>query len=99
MLLVYQAKLLLFVGTFNLRPNALPQGFIRDLADQIVNCCHPNALMTLKEYLIDYASPDTKRLGDELIGRELDVITNPVVRENCEKYLSRIESGERDFRF
>ena len=66
---------------------------------QIVNCCHPNALMTLKEYLIDYASPDTKRLGDELIGRELDVITNPVVRENCEKYLSRIESGERDFRF
>ena len=66
---------------------------------QIVNCCHPNALMTLKEYLIDYASADTKRIGDELIAKELDVITNPVVRENCEKSLARIEGGERDFRF
>ncbi|MBR1636072.1 MAG: [Lachnospiraceae bacterium] len=66
---------------------------------QIVNCCHPNALMTLKEYLIDYASADTKRIGDALIAKELDVITNPVVRENCEKYLARIEGGERDFRF
>ncbi len=66
---------------------------------QIVNCCHPNALMTLKEYLIDYASAGTKEIGDALIKKELDVITNPVVRENCEKYLSRIENGERDFRF
>lgn len=66
---------------------------------QIVNCCHPNALMTLKEYLMDYASPDTKRLGDELIAKELDVITNPTVRKNCIEWLGRIAEGERDFRF
>lgn len=66
---------------------------------QIVNCCHPNALMTLKEYLEDYASPETKEIGDALIARELDVITNPVVREKCEAYLNNIHTGKRDFRF
>ncbi len=66
---------------------------------QIVNCCHPNALMTLKEYLEDYASPETKALGDALITRELDVITNPKVREKCEAYLGDIQNGQRDFRF
>ena len=57
---------------------------------QIVNCCHPNALMTLKEYLEDYASPETKAVGDKLIEKELDVITNPKVREKVEEYLSLI---------
>lgn len=66
---------------------------------QIVNCCHPNALMTLKEYLEDYASPETKKLGDQLIKKELDVITNPKVREKCEDYLNNIHEGKRDFRF
>ncbi len=66
---------------------------------QIVNCCHPNALMTLKEYLMDYAEPETKRIGEALITNELDVITNPTVRENCEKWLGAIANGERDFRF
>lgn len=66
---------------------------------QIVNCCHPNALMTLKEYLEDYASPQTRKVGDALIEKEMDVITNPVVRERVEDYLNHIHEGRRDFRF
>lgn len=66
---------------------------------QIVNCCHPNALMTLKEYLEDYASPQTRKVGDALIEKEMDVITNPVVREKVEDYLNHIHEGRRDFRF
>ena len=66
---------------------------------QIVNCCHPNALMTLKEYLEDYASPETKAVGDALIQKELNVITNPVVKEKVIDYLEHIHEGKRDFRF
>ena len=66
---------------------------------QIVNCCHPNALMTLKEYLEDYASEDTKRIGEALIQKELGVITNPTVREKCAEYIENIHLGQRDFRF
>ena len=66
---------------------------------QIVNCCHPNALMTLKEYLEDYASPDTKAIGDELIKRELTVIPNEKVRAKATEYIENIHEGRRDFRF
>ena len=66
---------------------------------QIVNCCHPNALMTLKEYLEDYASPDTKVIGDELIKRELTVIPNEKVRAKATEYIENIHEGRRDFRF
>ncbi|MCR5618396.1 MAG: [FeFe] hydrogenase H-cluster radical SAM maturase HydG [Clostridiales bacterium] len=66
---------------------------------QIQNCCHPNALLTLKEYLNDYASPDTKRIGEELIKRELDNIPNPKARETCEKRLALIDEGTRDLYF
>lgn len=66
---------------------------------QIQNCCHPNALMTLKEYLEDYASPDTKRIGEELIARELTTIPNEKVRTKAAEYINNIISGERDFRF
>lgn len=66
---------------------------------QIQNCCHPNALMTLKEYLEDYASPDTKRIGEELIARELTTIPNEKVRAKAAEYINNIISGERDFRF
>lgn len=66
---------------------------------QIVNCCHPNALMTLKEYLEDYASQGTKEIGDKLIEKELEVITNPKVKERVIEYLANIHSGQRDFRF
>ena len=66
---------------------------------QIVNCCHPNALMTLKEYLEDYASPATKAVGDALIEKELNVIPNPKVREKAKEYIDHIHEGKRDFRF
>ncbi|MBR7155224.1 MAG: [Lentisphaeria bacterium] len=66
---------------------------------QIANCCHPNALLTLKEYLIDYASADTRQKGEVLIARELENIPNPVARKTAETYLAEIENGKRDFRF
>ena len=66
---------------------------------QIVNCCHPNALMTLKEYLEDYASPETKEVGEALIKKELEVITNPKVKEKATEYIEKIHEGNRDFRF
>lgn len=66
---------------------------------QILNCCHPNALMTLKEYLEDYASEDSKRIGMALIERELEKIPNPKVRETAAAYIHDIEGGKRDFRF
>lgn len=66
---------------------------------QIQNCCHPNALMTLKEYLVDYASPETCKLGNELIMKELANIPNEKVRQIVVERLSKIEQGDRDFRF
>ena len=66
---------------------------------QILNCCHPNALMTLKEYLEDYASPETKAIGEALIERELCVIPRDKTREIAVDRLARIARGERDFRF
>lgn len=68
-------------------------------AGQIANCCGPNAIMTLKEYLIDYASPETRKAAVPVIQRELGLIPNPVTKEKCETMLERIEHGERDFRF
>ncbi|HIS27278.1 MAG TPA: [FeFe] hydrogenase H-cluster radical SAM maturase HydG [Candidatus Pullilachnospira intestinigallinarum] len=66
---------------------------------QIQNCCHPNALLTLKEYLQDYASEDTKNVGNALIEREIDNIPKEKVREIVKKNLKEIEQGARDFRF
>ncbi|MBE6876576.1 MAG: [FeFe] hydrogenase H-cluster radical SAM maturase HydG, partial [Ruminococcus sp.] len=67
---------------------------------QILNCCHPNALMTLQEYLEDYASPETKAVGEKLIQAELSNIPNEKVRTKTIDYLSKIkDGGERDFRF
>lgn len=66
---------------------------------QIVNCCQPNALMTLKEYLEDYASADTREKGEKVIREQLEVITNPIVREKAAQYIESIHKGERDFRF
>jgi 2-iminoacetate synthase len=66
---------------------------------QIANCCQPNALMTLKEYLEDYASPDTAAKGEKLIAEELERITNPKVREIAASYLQALHDGKRDFRF
>lgn len=66
---------------------------------QISNCCQPNALMTLKEYLMDYASEDTRKKGEKVIEAELERITNPKVKETAKERLAKIEQGERDFRF
>ena len=66
---------------------------------QILNCCHPNALMTLKEFLCDYASEETRRVGEELIRSELEKIPNEKVRNICRENIEKIGAGERDFRF
>ena len=66
---------------------------------QIQNCCHPNALMTLKEYLEDYAEADTKEIGEKLIEKEIDNIPKEKVREIVRERLIKIANGERDFRF
>lgn len=66
---------------------------------QISNCCQPNALMTLKEYLEDYASPETKAIGLKLIEKEMKTVPNDKVRRIATEYLEKIETGERDFRF
>lgn len=66
---------------------------------QIQNCCHPNALMTLKEFLMDYASEETRKIGEALIKAELENIPKEKVKELCTEHLEKIESGIRDFRF
>lgn len=66
---------------------------------QIQNCCHPNALMTLKEFLMDYASEDTRKIGEALIEAEINNIPKEKVREICVDNLKNIEKGIRDFRF
>lgn len=67
---------------------------------QIQNCCHPNALMTLKEYLMDYASPTTKAIGDKLIEREVFNVPNEKARAVVRENLRLIEeNNRRDFRF
>ena len=67
---------------------------------QILNCCHPNALMTLAEYLVDYASPETKEKGFEVIERELQRIPKEKVRAIARQNIEDIKSSNRrDFRF
>ena len=66
---------------------------------QISNCCLPNALLTLKEYLQDYASPATREKGEAMIKRLLSGVPNERARAKAAEYLDRIDNGERDFRF
>ena len=67
---------------------------------QILNCCHPNALMTLTEYLIDYASEETRKLGFEVIEKELEKIPNEKVKQIAKDNIEAIKaSNRRDFRF
>lgn len=66
---------------------------------QIANICQPNALMTLKEYLEDYASPDTKAKGEVLIQKELGNISNLKVKAIAEEHITELNEGKRDFRF
>ena len=66
---------------------------------QIQNCCLPNALLTLKEYLEDYAAEETKVLGNKMISEEINHIPNEKVRQTVVERLKEIEQGKRDFRF
>ena len=67
---------------------------------QILNCCHPNALMTLTEYLVDYASPETKEIGFKLVEQELKKIPRDKVREIAAEHIEAIKNSDsRDFRF
>ena len=66
---------------------------------QIQNCCHPNALMTLKEYLMDYASEDTRRIGESLIAKEIQKVPREKTKEIALHRLEKIAQGDRDFRF
>jgi len=65
---------------------------------EIHNCCHPNALMTLEEYLQDYAGEDTKEIGEKLIKAELLNIPNKKVRDLITEHIKEIKNGSRDFR-
>ena len=66
---------------------------------QIANCCAPNALMTLQEYLCDYASPETRQLAEDMIRKQMEEIPNPAIRKRALENLERIAEGKRDFRF
>ena len=66
---------------------------------KIHNFCHPNAIMTLEEYLEDYASPETRKVGEELIDKELKTLANNKLKCAVEENLEKIKHGERDFRF
>lgn len=66
---------------------------------QIANCCLPNALLTLKEYIKDYASPQVQEKAEAMISRLIATIPNEKARQTAQKYLNEIENGKRDFRF
>ena len=66
---------------------------------QIANCCLPNALMTLKEYLEDYAASETQTLGEDVIRKEVESIKSEKVRTIAKEYLKELHDGKRDFRF
>lgn len=66
---------------------------------QIANVCHPNALMTLKEYLEDYASPETRAKGEAMIARQIPTIPNEKVKALVIEHMSELHEGKRDFRF
>lgn len=67
---------------------------------QIQNCCHPNALMTLEEYLVDYASEQTRAIGEKVIAEQLNNIPNERVRKIAQEHINDIKNNnKRDFRF
>ncbi len=66
---------------------------------EIATYCQANAVMTIKEYLCDYASAATRKAGEEVLKAELPKIPHEKIRAAAEKRLIRIEAGERDFRF
>ena len=68
-------------------------------SQQIHNFCHPNAIMTLKEYLMDYASEETQKVGNALIEKEIEKIESEEIKNKVKENLQKIENGERNFKF
>ncbi len=68
-------------------------------SQQIHNFCHPNAIMTLKEYLLDYASVETQKVGDALIAKEVEKIESEEIKNKVKENLKKIENGERNLKF
>ena len=66
---------------------------------QIANICQPNALMTLTEFLEDYATPETKAKGEALIAERMNMIPNEKIKKITKDYVGNIKDGDRDFRF
>lgn len=66
---------------------------------QINNFCLPNALLTLEEYLTDYADPELKEMGQKMIDQEIQNVPDETRRAEAIDYLARIRAGERDLRF
>jgi 2-iminoacetate synthase len=66
---------------------------------QIQNVCQPNAILTFKEFLMDYATTETKAIGEKTIARHLKLVDNAVIRQKAEERLSQIDQGTRDFYF
>ena len=66
---------------------------------QIHNFCHPNAILTLKEYLEDYASEETKKVGYDLIAKEVETLEDEKIKSVVKEDLTKIENGTRDLRF
>ena len=66
---------------------------------KIQDCCTPNAILTLKEYLLDYASAQTQKAGEELIRQETEKINNGTLRASLREDLTSLEKGERDLRY
>lgn len=66
---------------------------------QIQNVCQPNAILTFKEFLMDYATPETRQVGEETIAQHLKLVDNPLIRQKAEQRLEQIDQGTRDFYF
>lgn len=66
---------------------------------RIADCCGPNALLTLSEYLADYASPETRAKGERMIAEQAECVPDVRVRARLREYLGKIGDGGRDFRF
>lgn len=66
---------------------------------EIQNMCQPNAILTLQEYLDDYGDDELRKMGKDIIDREMATIPNDKIRKKADEYLERIRSGERDLRF
>lgn len=65
----------------------------------IQNVCHPNALLTFKEFILDYGDEEVKKIGDDLIKKSLEEIPNEKIKKSAKEKLAKVESGERDLRF